>query len=91
MGVHRRWFGHVSPWPSSVDNQGIGRLAGMAAPDGQVLSGVGVARITVFDERGPLEPAATAEHAARLVHLGMRAVVVAGSTGEAASLSPVSG
>jgi 4-hydroxy-tetrahydrodipicolinate synthase len=60
----------------------------MAAPGGPVFSGVGVALITVFDERGDLQAASTAEHAARLVDLGMRAVVVAGSTGEAASLSP---
>jgi 4-hydroxy-tetrahydrodipicolinate synthase len=60
----------------------------MVAPNGPVFSGVGVALITVFDERGSIEPMATAEHAARLVDFGMGAVVVAGSTGEASSLSP---
>jgi 4-hydroxy-tetrahydrodipicolinate synthase len=60
----------------------------MAAPGRPVFSGVSVALITIFDQRGCLDAAATAEHAARLVGLGMRAVVVAGSTGEASSLSP---
>jgi 4-hydroxy-tetrahydrodipicolinate synthase len=49
--------------------------------------GVGVALVTLFDEDGGLDGKATAEHAATLVELGMRAVVVAGSTGEAASLT----
>ncbi|MDQ3979569.1 MAG: dihydrodipicolinate synthase family protein, partial [Actinomycetota bacterium] len=52
------------------------------------FTGVGVALVTLFDDDGDLDAAATAEHAARLVELGVRAVVVAGSTGEAASLSP---
>jgi 4-hydroxy-tetrahydrodipicolinate synthase len=52
------------------------------------FTGVGVALVTLFDEQGDLDAPATAEHAARLVELGVRAVVVAGSTGEAASLSP---
>lgn len=52
-----------------------------------VFRGVGVALVTLFDEHGDLDAAATADHAARLVELGVRAVVVAGSTGEAASLS----
>lgn len=46
-----------------------------------------MALATLFDDDGDLDAAATAEHAARLVDLGMRAVVVAGSTGEAAALS----
>ncbi|MGH9042468.1 MAG: dihydrodipicolinate synthase family protein [Acidimicrobiia bacterium] len=50
--------------------------------------GVGVALATLFDDDGELDAEATAEHAARLVALGVRAVVVAGSTGEAATLSP---
>ena len=52
------------------------------------FTGVGVPIVTLFDDQGDLDAAATAEHAARLVELGVRAVVVAGSTGEAASLSP---
>ncbi|MFN2506145.1 MAG: dihydrodipicolinate synthase family protein, partial [Acidimicrobiales bacterium] len=53
-----------------------------------LFRGVGVALITLFDEDGDLDAPATAEHAGRLVELGVRAVVVAGSTGEAAALSP---
>ena len=52
------------------------------------FTGVGVALVTLFDEQGDLDAPATADHAARLVELGVQAVVVAGSTGEAASLSP---
>jgi len=51
-----------------------------------VFNGVGVALVTLFDDEGNLDAAASAKHAARLVDLGVRAVVVAGSTGEAASL-----
>jgi 4-hydroxy-tetrahydrodipicolinate synthase len=50
--------------------------------------GVAVALVTLFDERGDLDAPATAELAAQLVALGVRAVVVAGSTGEAAALEP---
>jgi 4-hydroxy-tetrahydrodipicolinate synthase len=52
-----------------------------------LFTGVGVALATLFDEAGEVDAKATAEHAANLVELGMRAVVVAGSTGEAATLS----
>jgi dihydrodipicolinate synthase/N-acetylneuraminate lyase len=52
-----------------------------------LFTGVGVALITIFTEDGSLDAGASAEHAARMVALGVRAVVVAGSTGEAASLS----
>lgn len=51
------------------------------------FTGVGVALVTLFDEDGEVDVFATAEHAARLVDLGVRAVVVSGSTGEAAALS----
>jgi len=54
---------------------------------GPLFTGVGVALVTLFDDDGELDAKATAEHAATLVELGMRAVVVAGSTGEAASLT----
>jgi 4-hydroxy-tetrahydrodipicolinate synthase len=53
-----------------------------------VFTGVGVALVTLFGDDGSLDAAATAAHAARLVDLGVRAVVVAGTTGEAAALSP---
>jgi 4-hydroxy-tetrahydrodipicolinate synthase len=49
---------------------------------------VGVALVTLFDEDGELDAESTALHAAHLVALGVRAVVVAGSTGEAATLTP---
>jgi 4-hydroxy-tetrahydrodipicolinate synthase len=52
-----------------------------------LFTGVGVALVTLFDDDGEVDAKATAEHAATLVDLGMQAVVVAGSTGEAASLT----
>ena len=48
--------------------------------------GVGVALLTFFDVDGELDAAATAEHAARLADAGISAIVVAGTTGEAAAL-----
>lgn len=51
------------------------------------LTGVGVALVTLFDEDGEVDVPATAEHAARLVDLGVRNVLVSGTTGEAAALS----
>jgi 4-hydroxy-tetrahydrodipicolinate synthase len=53
-----------------------------------VFEGVGVALVTIFDDRGDLDAGATAELARQLVSLGVRAVVVAGTTGEAAALDP---
>jgi 4-hydroxy-tetrahydrodipicolinate synthase len=52
------------------------------------FGGVGVALVTLFDAAGNLDAGATAEHAARLVGLGMRHLVVCGSTGEAWALTP---
>lgn len=52
-----------------------------------LFTGVGVALVTLFDADGRLDAKATAEHAATLVRLGVRAVVVAGTTGEAAALT----
>ena len=49
--------------------------------------GVAVALVTLFDADAEVDAAATAEHAARLVSLGVRAVLVGGSTGEAESLT----
>jgi 4-hydroxy-tetrahydrodipicolinate synthase len=51
-----------------------------------VFEGVGVALVTLFADDGSLDAAGTAELAERLVDLGVRAIVVAGSTGEAAAL-----
>lgn len=52
------------------------------------FGGVGVALLTLFHDDGSLDAEATAGLAVRLVELGVRAVVVAGSTGEAAALEP---
>lgn len=52
-----------------------------------VFTGVGVALATVFDDGGEVDVDATAAHAVRLVELGVAAVVVAGTTGEAPALS----
>jgi 4-hydroxy-tetrahydrodipicolinate synthase len=56
----------------------------MAEP---VFTGVGVALATLFEEDGAVDVKATADFAATLVDLGIQAVVVAGSTGEAAALT----
>lgn len=48
--------------------------------------GVGVALVTLFGPDGRVDAAATAAHARRLVDLGVRAVLVAGTTGEADAL-----
>ena len=56
----------------------------MAEP---LFTGVGVALVTLFDEDGRVQAEATAEHAARLVERGVRAVVLAGTTGEAPRLA----
>lgn len=52
-----------------------------------VFTGVGVALVTLFDEHGHVDNAATARHGAHLVERGVQAVVVAGTTGEASHLS----
>jgi 4-hydroxy-tetrahydrodipicolinate synthase len=53
-----------------------------------LFTGVGVALVTIFHDDGELDAAATADLAARLVDAGVRAVLVAGTTGEAATLTP---
>ena len=50
------------------------------------FTGVGVALVTLFDDSRAVDAAATADLAARLVDDGVRAVVVAGSTGESDTL-----
>ncbi len=52
-----------------------------------VFTGVAVALVTFFDEHGHVDLESTAKHAAHLSGRGVRAIVVAGSTGEAAHLS----
>jgi 4-hydroxy-tetrahydrodipicolinate synthase len=53
-----------------------------------LFTGVGVALVTIFGEDLELDAPATADLAAQLVDLGVKAVVVAGTTGEAAALEP---
>jgi 4-hydroxy-tetrahydrodipicolinate synthase len=50
------------------------------------FEGIGVALVTLFHRDGGLDAAGTAAHAAWLLGEGVGAVVVAGSTGEAAAL-----
>lgn len=52
-----------------------------------VWRGVAVALVTLFADDGSVDVPATAGHAERLVAAGVRAVLVAGSTGEADALS----
>jgi 4-hydroxy-tetrahydrodipicolinate synthase len=52
-----------------------------------VFTGVGVALVTLRDEKDVPDPAATADLAASLAGRGMRAVLVCGTTGEAGRLS----
>ena len=52
-----------------------------------VFTGIAVALVTFFDEHGHVDNAATARHAEHLAGRGVRAVVVAGTTGEAAHLA----
>jgi 4-hydroxy-tetrahydrodipicolinate synthase len=52
------------------------------------FSGVGVALVTLFDDRLQVDVAGTTEHAVRMAEHGMAAIVVAGTTGEAFALTP---
>jgi len=52
-----------------------------------LFTGVGVALVSLFDDDGGLDAPGTADLATRLVDHGMRAVLVAGTTGEAMALS----
>ncbi len=53
----------------------------------QLFRGAGVALVTFFDDAGEIDPAATAKFASELVARGIKGVLVAGTTGEAATLS----
>ena len=55
-------------------------------PADPVFRGIGVALVTLFDVHRGVDHAATAALAARLVELGVDALVVAGTTGEADAL-----
>jgi 4-hydroxy-tetrahydrodipicolinate synthase len=52
-----------------------------------LFTGVGVALVTLFREDGALDAPATADLAAQLAGLGVRCVLVAGTTGEATALT----
>jgi len=52
-----------------------------------LFTGVGVALVSLFDDDRRLDTAATADLAVQLTGLGMRSVLVAGTTGEAMALS----
>jgi 4-hydroxy-tetrahydrodipicolinate synthase len=58
-----------------------------AGPVTTLFSGVGVALVTVFGGSGEVDPESTGKLAADLAGRGVRAVLVCGSTGEAATLS----
>jgi len=53
----------------------------------ELYRGVGVALLTMFSDDGAVDPGATGDFAAALVERGMRAVLVAGTTGEAPTLA----
>jgi dihydrodipicolinate synthase/N-acetylneuraminate lyase len=53
----------------------------------EVFRGAGVALVTIFGDDGEIDPGATSKLACDLVARGMRAVLVAGTTGEAATLT----
>ena len=53
----------------------------------ELFRGTAVALVTLFHDDGSIDPAATGEFARELVERGMRAVLVAGTTGEAATLT----
>ncbi len=53
----------------------------------ELFRGAGVALLTLFHDDGSIDPRATAGLARELAERGMRAVLVAGTTGEAATLT----
>jgi dihydrodipicolinate synthase/N-acetylneuraminate lyase len=59
----------------------------MTRQDARVFTGAGVALVTLFDDAGEVDYAATAAHASRLAELGVTAIVVAGTTGEVDALT----
>ncbi len=69
---------------ASEQDQATAFSAGGA--DAAVFRGVAVALATTFDREGDVDPAATGKFAAELVARGMRAVLVNGTTGEAATM-----
>ena len=59
---------------------------GGRVPAEPLWRGVGVALLTFFDDTGRVDADATGKHANRLAELGVRGLLVAGSTGEADAL-----
>jgi 4-hydroxy-tetrahydrodipicolinate synthase len=76
--------GRNQRWRSQRTGATLGEMVGRPP----VFTGIGVALITVFTQNGDLNSEATAAHAAWLVDEGVRAVVIAGTTGEAMTLDP---
>ncbi len=72
-----------------TESSGIPAAAGPERPGSAtgLFRGPGVALVTIFGQDGEIDPAATGKLAADLVTRGMRGVVVAGTTGEAATLN----
>src|SRR5215472_2171016 len=73
---------HRMPCPIVITRLSPGHYRGM----GELFRGPGVALLTLFHDDGSIDPGATGELARELVERGMRAVLVAGTTGEAATL-----
>ncbi|HEY1343568.1 MAG TPA: dihydrodipicolinate synthase family protein, partial [Streptosporangiaceae bacterium] len=61
--------------------------AGRPGATTEVFRGAGVALVTIFGDDGEIDPGATGKLAGDLVARGMQAVLVCGSTGEAATLT----
>lgn len=55
--------------------------------DDAPFTGVGVALVTLVDDAQHVDVQATVAHAVKLVDLGMKAVLVGGTTGEATALA----
>jgi 4-hydroxy-tetrahydrodipicolinate synthase len=55
----------------------------------ELFRGVGVALVTLFTDDGSIDPAGTGKLACQLVSRGIRAVLVAGTTGEAGTLTDI--
>src|SRR5436305_1841051 len=69
--------------PNVITRLSPGHYRGMSA----LFRGPGVALLTLFHHDGSIDPGSTADLAGELVERGMRAVLVAGTTGEAATLT----
>lgn len=72
---------------ASASEQDRAAAAGARGATGAVFRGVAVALVTIFDRDSNVDSAATGKFAAELVARGMQAVLVNGTTGEAATLS----